>query len=99
MSTILLQLEKLHCSPEMTKVIEEIDFWDYIEENGGFSRCPRCDSRPKIIRKLEKETGKSVDSGKSFDSGKSNKQFDLPWIDVHFNEDFGEIHNLHCCEH
>lgn len=80
------QNEKIQLVDESLEKTNESDFWNYIEEKGGFSRCPTCDSRPKIIRKFEKETRYLNESS-------------LPWIDINFNEDFGEIYNLHCCEH
>ena len=61
-------------------------FWKYIEDIGGFSKCPTCNNIPAVIRSYNRKRNYRISNPLNREGG-DEKYF------------HGPIHSIRCCEH
>ncbi len=73
----------------------EVEFWKWLDEHGGFSKCPTCGKPPKVVRKNEFTIRLSGQRDVNFQEGL--------WNAINGNGDLFhsdcQLYNINCCEH
>lgn len=91
-----IQQRILYAYTGYNKEFEE-KFWEYIDKNNGFSKCPNCDNKPKVMRMCEvKDPSKPL---LNYTPDIYQGLFNI-WVDTKYSGvSSGIIENINCCDH